>query len=506
MARPCRAALADVHAQRLERPASRGRRPLRLRSALAIGGLLLWTGLAFAGAPAQATSPGLNGRLACEGTRPVGGTLPMPAPAGASLTEVFTVNPDGTGETVLTNNMVRDGDPSFSPDGKLMAFESFRELAVNPTNMMTVPASEVFRMNAADGSNAMRLTTNGTPEDRSTSWSPDGSRIVFHSTRDPVPPGSPAGSSTFEIYSMNADGSDQRRLTNNIFQDTFPAWSPDGKRIAFLSTREGDIEIYTMDPDGGNVVRVTDSIGEDAHASWSPDGKQLTFHSRRTGTIDIYRQNADGTGQATRLTTSETDSEFFPIWSPDGKRIAFNGTVPGSEPANTDVYTISALNGSDLTRVTTAPGFDGRCDWQTLPLPPPVVTPPPAPAPAPTPVPSLVVPPDRTAPTVTLAGVPATMSRAAFLRGVKVRVTRNEPSSIEATLEAVARRASLAATFNVSLASRSTPRASGTTVITLKPSRALVGRARTLGARVRVVVIDAFGNRRIVTKLIRVKR
>jgi len=430
----------------------------------------------------------------------------MGAPAGTSVSEVFTVNPDGTDERVLTDNKVRDGDPSFSPDGKLIAFESFRELAVNPTNMMTVPASEAFRMNAADGSDVRRLTTNGTPEDRSTSWSPDGSRIVFHSTRDPVPPGSPAGSSTFEIYSMNADGSDQRRLTNNIFQDTFPAWSPDGKRIAFLSTRENDVEIYTMDPDGANVVRVTDSPGEDAHASWSPDGKQLTFHSRRTGGIDIYRQNADGTGQATRLTTSETDSEFFPIWSPDGKRIAFNGSVPG-EPANTDVFTISAVDGSDLTRVTTAPGFDGRCDWQTLPLPPPPPTvTPPAPAPAPVPTPIAVIPPDRTAPTVRLAGVPSAMSRAAFLRGVKVRVTRNEPATIDATLEAVARRASLAARFNVTLAARSTPRASGTTTITLKPSRVLVGRARTLGARVRVVVTDGSGNRRIVTKLIRVKR
>jgi len=98
------------------------------------------------------------------------------------------------------------------------------------------------------------------------------------------------------------------------------------------------------------------------------------------------------------------------------------------------------------------------------------------------------------------------MSVKAFLKGVKAKVTRNEPSSIDATLDGSAKKATLAAKFNLSLASRGVSRGSGTTTITLKPSKKLVGRAKKLRARVRVVVTDVAGNRRTVTKSIKVTR
>jgi TolB protein len=301
---------------------------------------------------AHATSPGLNGRLACEGNRPIG----APPVVGINRTEVFTINPDGTGETVLTSNNVRDGDPSFSPDGMTIAFESFRD-----------GNSEVYR-SGADGNGVTRLTnTAAATEDRGTSWSPDGRTIVFHSTRD----------GNYELYTMNADGTNQTRITNNPAQDSLPAWSPDGAKIAFVSSRDGDAEIYTVNPDGTNPARLTVSPGEDSQPSWSPDGRQITFHSTRTGRIDIYRMNADG-GHPTRLTFTPDDSEYFPVWSPDGTRIAYNGTDPLS--GDTDVYTVNAVDGSDVTRVTTAPGFDGRCDWDTLAVPPSAGTSSPAPS------------------------------------------------------------------------------------------------------------------------------
>jgi TolB protein len=302
-------------------------------------------------APAQAAFPGLNGRLACEGTR--GPAVPDPNPERINRSEVFTINPDGTDEKVLTDNAFRDGDPSFSPDGKNIAFESFQP-----------GFSEAYRM-TTEGTGVTRLTFSGDNEDRSTNWSPDGTKIAFHSTRDraTIPePGNP-----FEVYTMNADGSNQTRITNNIAQDSFPQYSPDGKKLVFTSNRDAlDFEIYTMNPDGTNPVRLTNSLGEDAHPTWSPDGKQITFHSRRTGRIDIYRMNADGSNP-TRLTKTDEAFEFFPVWSPDGTRIAFNGNNADPANFNFDVYTISAVDGSDLQRVTTAPGFDGRCDWQTIP-------------------------------------------------------------------------------------------------------------------------------------------
>ena len=97
------------------------------------------------------------------------------------------------------------------------------------------------------------------------------------------------------------------------------------------------------------------------------------------------------------------------------------------------------------------------------------------------------------------------MSLKAFLKGVKARVARNEASSIDATLDGSAKKATLAAAFNVSLASKAVARGTGTSTITLKPSKKLVGRAKKLNARVRVVVTDAAGNRRTVTKTIKVK-
>ncbi len=374
---------------------ARTKRPLAGSSgALCALGVAAAVGLS-AGTPAQAAFSGLNGRLACEGQR---GTLPVPAPPGSSGTEVFTVNPDGSGEQVLTNNLVRDGDPGWSPDGRLLAFESFRD-----------GFSEAYKM-GADGSNPVRLTTSGNNEDRSTSWSPDGTRIAFHSTRDTVPVGSPVGSSAFELYVMNADGSNQVRLTDNLAQDTFPAWSPDGSKLAFLSNRDGDFEIYTMKPDGSNVVRLTDSPGEDAHPSWSPDGAQITFHSRRDsppgGTaLEIYRMNADGSNP-TRVTTGD-GFKYFPIWSPDGTRIAFNGNLDPADSANTDVYHVNALDGSDVVRVTTAAGFDGRCDWLALPVP--VVAPPPPPPAAP--------PPPAVTPPAKVFAAKLSLARARLLRG-----------------------------------------------------------------------------------------
>ena len=97
----------------------------------------------------------------------------------------------------------------------------------------------------ASGSNQTRLTYS-TADDRQPSWSPDGNKIVFWSTRD----------GNNEIYVIDANGINQTRLTNNLFDDTQAAWSPDGSRIAFTSNRDGNYEIYVMDADGGNPRRL----------------------------------------------------------------------------------------------------------------------------------------------------------------------------------------------------------------------------------------------------------
>jgi Tol biopolymer transport system component len=288
--------------------------------------------------PAGAVAPGANGRLACEGGRPDADGVMRP--------QVYTINPDGTDERILTDLPTRDGDPSWSPDGTKIAFESFRD-----------DGSEVYVMNA-DGTGVTRLTFNGPPEDRGTNWSPDGSQIVFHSARFPAAVPGP-GHSALEIFIMNADGSNQTRLTHNNFQDALADISPQG-RIAFNSNRDLDHEIYDMNIDGSDQRRLTFSPGEDAHPSYSPDGSKIAFHSRRTGPLNIFVMDADGSNvqQITYNTTASGNHTYFPVWSPDGTKIAYTGLVGGVN----NVYVMDA-DGSNVVQVTNSPGFDGRCDW-----------------------------------------------------------------------------------------------------------------------------------------------
>lgn len=288
--------------------------------------------------PGQAVGPKASGRLACEGGRPDADGVMRP--------QVYTINPDGTGERILTDLPTRDGDPSWSPDGRKIAFESFRD-----------DGSEVYVMNA-DGSGVTRLTFNGPPEDRGTNWTRNGQQIVFHSARFPAAAPGP-GHNALELFIMDADGGNQTRLTENNFQDALADVSPQG-RIAFNTNRDaGDHEIYDMNADGSDQRRLTFSPGEDAHPNYSPDGRKIAFHSRRAGTLDLFVMDADGSN-VRQLTSTEDTHEFFPTWSPDGRHISFTGNT--LDPTQFDVYVVNA-DGSNVTQVTNSPGFDGRCDW-----------------------------------------------------------------------------------------------------------------------------------------------
>ncbi len=129
-------------------------------------------------------------------------------------------------------------------------------------------------------------------------------KITFHSNRD----------RNSEIYVMNADGSKEIRLTNNIVRDGDPSWSPDGKKIAFHSGEMKNREIYVMNADGSEQKRLTSNRADDMHPSWSPDGKKIAFDSDRKGNIEIYVMNADGSKQK-RLTNNRA-WDNRPSWSP----------------------------------------------------------------------------------------------------------------------------------------------------------------------------------------------
>ena len=202
---------------------------------------------------------------------------------------------------------------------------------------------EIYVMNA-DGSGQTRLTNN-LAQDNRPDWSPDGSKIAFASDRDGIT----------QIYVMNADGSGVTKLTTFPGTNWSPAWSPDGSRIAFTNIY-GTAQVYVINADGSDQTRLTNSTSWDNQPNWSPDGSKIVFVTDRNGNREIYVMNADGSEQ-TRL-TSNLAFNIDPDWSPDGSKIVFYSSRDG----NREIYVMNA-DGSEQTRLTSNVVLDGWPGW-----------------------------------------------------------------------------------------------------------------------------------------------
>ena len=281
--------------------------------------------------------------------------------------EIYVMDDDGKNQRNLTNHPDRDLVPAWSPDGTRIAFMSNRDGHVRKDGVRTT--FEIYVMDA-DGGNQQNLT-NHPAGDSSPSWSPDGKRIAFVSDRDRFL--DIHGFPTSEIYVMAADGENPQNLTNNRDGDWSPSWSPDGKRIVFMSYREGhfigdfeDItsEIYVMDVDGGNQQRLTENRKNDESPSWSPDGTRIVFSADRKGdwvNYEIYVMDVDG-GNLQRLTENR-DDDGGASWSPDGKRIVFSSDRDG----NSEIYVMDA-DGGNLQNLTNHPDGDLGPEWLNTPF------------------------------------------------------------------------------------------------------------------------------------------
>jgi TolB protein len=259
----------------------------------------------------------------------------------ANNSDIYAINADGTGLEILTHNQKgqMNQNPALSPDGSKVVFSSTRE-DKNPNKEPYI--SEIYIMNA-DGTGLTDLTKSGGWNDEPV-FSPDGSQIAFISSRE----------GNADIYVMNIDGSGVKRLTDNPFDDSSPAFSPDGSKIAFASRRvinkvealppaEGATsknDIFIMNSDGSGVVRLTDNTMFDYSPAFSPDGAKIVFnsHINKGMNFDIFMMNVDGTDL--KQLTDDPHSDWNPTFSPDGKKIAYcSDRRPGK-----DIWGIYVIN------------------------------------------------------------------------------------------------------------------------------------------------------------------
>jgi len=211
--------------------------------------------------------------------------------------EIRTVSPDG-----FENTFVRRGEqPAYSPNNQLALFNLLDT---------SIPAGILILDLTTQQISPIPGTT---VDDEGPDWSFDGNRIAFESYR--------AGN--FDVYTMDADGSNMVQLTTDLGTDMQPAWSPDGTEIAFVSLRDDNANIYLMSADGSNLRRLTENSAHNLSPAWSPDGSTIAFSSNRDGNYEIYLMNADGSDQR-RITFSAGD-DTQPCWL----RVTFD-RLPGA--------------------------------------------------------------------------------------------------------------------------------------------------------------------------------
>ena len=257
--------------------------------------------------------------------------------------EISVIDSDGGSRT----SSIAGADIPFSPYDRISSSPDGSRIA---TRLQDGRNWDIFVMDA-DGTNQINITQDNAL-DRAPAWSPDGSKIAFSSQRGAIS----------DIYVIDADGGNLTRLTDDPAQDETPAWSPDGSRIVFASKRDGNFEIYVMDADGSNEVRLTDSPREEYTPDWSPDGNRIAFFSDKclSGCAyqsDIMVMGADG-GDVVNLTNSPAQNGF-PSWSPDGSQIAF----ASDRDAGNHIFVMQA-DGSAVTNLTgTRTEFNAAPAW-----------------------------------------------------------------------------------------------------------------------------------------------
>ena len=260
---------------------------------------------------------------------------------------IYRIDADGHGPAKrLTDIPGSNVMPAWAPDGSEIAF-------VN-SGLTGIP--DIYRMDA-DGSNESSLTS-GLLFELEPTWYPGGRRIVYSDADD--------------LFSMTLDAGGTptgvpTRLTKNAGVDRQPTVSPNGKRIAFSSDRDGDYDIYVMkaapESSTNQPVKLTRNTRPDTLPDWSPAGGMLAFSTGNEGTRDIYTIKADfqNISPAVNLVGDAAD-DSDPAWSPDGRKVAFISDRSG----DSEIWVVGA-DGTDPSNITKNPASEElQPDWQPL--------------------------------------------------------------------------------------------------------------------------------------------
>ncbi len=236
--------------------------------------------------------------------------------------EIYVADYDGANPRRITINRNLNITPSWSPDGRSIAYTSYR------SGMPDILISNIY-------AGTMESPSKGVGQNFLPVFSPDGTRIAFMSTRD--------GNS--EIYIMNRDGSNLTRLTNSPAIDVTPTWSPTGAQIAFTSERRGQPQIFTVNIDGTGLRQISFESYAD-RPTWSPAPHNEIAFAARTGPGFDIKILGIASGETRQITFGEGTNES-PAWSPNGRHLAFSSTRAG----RTQVFTVDR-DGRNLRQIT----------------------------------------------------------------------------------------------------------------------------------------------------------
>src|SRR5215475_12032515 len=276
---------------------------------------------------------------------------------GHGCDQIYSMNIDGSNVKMISNGEGRTTCSYFFPNGKRVLYSSTylgdKQCPPRPDYSKgyvwaVYPAFDIFTANP-DGSNPQQLTK--TPGyDAETTITLDGKKLVFTSMRG----------GDLDIYTMDADGKNVKQLTNELGYDGGPFWSYDGKQIVFRAyhpqtekekqdylallkedlIRPTKLDIWVMNADGSNKRRVTKLDKASFAPYFFPDGKRIIFSSNvddaRGRNFDLYIVNVDGTGLE-RVTFNDT-FDGFPMFSPDGKKIVFCSNRNAAKQGDTNVF------------------------------------------------------------------------------------------------------------------------------------------------------------------------